>query len=299
MSNRNEDRLGVNAPNAGEAPPQVVQNNNQPERGAEGGFNFNFATPTEHVELPSKGVYYPPNHPLRDQETIEVRHMTTKEEDILNSQTLIKNGKVFDKLLSSVIVDKRIRPESILLGDKNAIIIALRIHNYDRFYEPQVTCPNCGAKTKYEFDLAGFPVHGGILLGDAEDLDLEVEPSEHGTFFIKNLPVTGWTFEVKPVTGVEEKSVSEKIKARRKRKLEEATLSTQINSFTVSVEGVSEPGTIIRAINVLPAKDSKILRRVYDKIVPKVDMSQEFLCDECGHSEGMDLPFTAEFFWSK
>ena len=103
MSTRsNENRLGV-APD----PPKINSGNtNQPEREA---LNLNFITPTEFVELPSKGAYYLPTHPLHNKKVIEVKHMTTKEEDILTSTAFHKNWLAIHRLLESIIVDKNIK----------------------------------------------------------------------------------------------------------------------------------------------------------------------------------------------
>jgi hypothetical protein len=81
--------------------------------------------PTEVVDLPSKGLLYPKENPLSSGQ-IEVKYMTAKEEDILTSANLIKSGRVIEKLLESLIVDKSIKVDDILVGDKNAILIAAR-----------------------------------------------------------------------------------------------------------------------------------------------------------------------------
>jgi hypothetical protein len=49
--------------------------------------------PTEIIPLPSKGLLYSEDHPLAEG-TIEMKYMTAKEEDILTSQNLIKQGVV-------------------------------------------------------------------------------------------------------------------------------------------------------------------------------------------------------------
>lgn len=295
MGTRNEERLGVQNPNAGDATAPVAAEQ-APQR--TGGLDFNFAMPTEFVELPSRGKFYPQNHPLREQESVEIRHMTTKEEDILNSETLIKQGKVFDRLISSVLVDKAIRPETLLIADKNALILALRIHNYGAGYNPSVTCPKCSANSEQNFDLRECKADYNGLDSLEEDMPLEVEATSRGTFLIKNLPISNWTFEVKTLTGVEEKKYTDEIERKKKAKLSEDILSTQISTFTVSIDEVTDIPTILKAVAALPAKDSRLLRNVYERIVPNLDMKQQFTCHECDHSERINLPFTADFFWS-
>jgi len=289
MSTRNEDRLGVQDPNAGASSPAPVAQ-------APAGLDFSFAMPTEFVELPSKGKYYPEGHPLKGKDSLEIKHMTTKEEDILNSETLIRQGKVFDRLITSVLVDKNINTDSLLVADKNAIIVALRAHNYGFDYVPTVTCPKCGTESEQEFDLSTCRSYSG--LEEAEELELEVEATERGTFLIKNLPTCKWTFEVKTINGHDEKKYTEGVERKKKAKLPEDLLSSQILTFTVAIDEVDDRPTIMKAVSVLPARDSRLLRSTYEKIVPSLDLKQQFTCKECNHSERINLPFTAEFFWS-
>ena len=107
----------------------------------------NFKFPTEMVDLPSKGHFYVDGHPL-SKGKVEVKYMTAREEDILTSQNLIKQGVVIDKLLQSLIVDKSIKVDDMLVGDKNAIMVAARILGYGKNYEIEYE------GEKYDIDLS-------------------------------------------------------------------------------------------------------------------------------------------------
>ena len=144
----NENRLGVPT-----TPPEETTGLKQPS--LEGG-GLKFITPTEFVELPSKGLFYPDDHPLFNQEVIEIKHMTTKEEDILTSVALLKKGLALDRMLESIIVDKRIKTDNLLVGDKNALLVAARAHGYGAAYETAITCPRCDATQDYSFDLSAL-----------------------------------------------------------------------------------------------------------------------------------------------
>jgi hypothetical protein len=91
-----------------------------------------FKLPTETVELPSKGLLYPEDSELA-KGIVEIKYMTAKEEDILTNQSYIKNGTVLDKLMKSLIVSK-INYDDLLIGDKNAIMVASRILGYGAEY---------------------------------------------------------------------------------------------------------------------------------------------------------------------
>ena len=97
---------------------------------AENQYDF----PTEVLDLPSKGLLYPKENPLSSG-TIEIKYMTTKEEDILTSQNLIRKGIVVDRLLDSLIITQGVSVNDLLLGDKNAVMVAARILGYGKEYE--------------------------------------------------------------------------------------------------------------------------------------------------------------------
>ena len=120
---RNRDRLGGGRPPDADSPPPNVMQDNQTE-------GFSFVVPTDFVELPSQGKYYPENHPLHGQESIEIKQMTAKEEDILTSRTLLRKGIALDRVLQSVILNKNVNTDSMLVGDRNAIIVAMRIAGF-------------------------------------------------------------------------------------------------------------------------------------------------------------------------
>ena len=85
--------------------------------------------PSEMVDLPSEGRLYPKEHPLSSGK-LELKYMTAREEDILTSQNLIKKGIVIDKLLDSLILTKGVKSDDLILGDKNAVMVAARVLAY-------------------------------------------------------------------------------------------------------------------------------------------------------------------------
>ena len=109
--------------------------------------------PTEVIDLPSLGKIYPKDSPLAEGK-IELKYMTTKEEDILMSENLIKKGVVIDTLLDSLIVTKGITQQDLVLGDKNAVLVAARILAYGPEYTCEIANPNNPDQTiKHTFDL--------------------------------------------------------------------------------------------------------------------------------------------------
>jgi len=242
------------------------------------------------VDLPSGGKYYPPDHPLCDVDTIEIRHMTAKEEDILTSETLLKKGIAIDRLVQSILVDKTIPPESFLVGDKNAILVASRITGFGPFYEVTFPCSACNEATAHEIDLS--------LLELKETDTSDAELTENGTFMI-TLPATGINIELKLLTSQDEKSIARQLESRKSMKRPENAATLMLGSLIVSANGVTSRDQINKLTGLLPIKDSKYLRKVYDKIMPDIDMNMEFQCDKCMHGEKVVMPLTAEFFWPR
>jgi hypothetical protein len=255
---------------------------------------LSFATPTEFVELPSKGRYYPPDHPLHGQSSVEIRYMTAKDEDILTSESLIKKGLVIDRLVQSVLLDKSINVKDLLLGDKNAIIIAARVTGYGADYMVDISCQSCGTSNEKNYNLEEISL--------IKDLDsagpgpLGVEITEHGTFLME-LPATSALVELKLMTGRDEEKLSNLRKKRKKLKLEEANLTDNLKSIIVSVNNDDDRNVINEFVQNLPSIDAKHIRNTYQELVPRVELKTLFECDECNFVKEVNVPITVQFFW--
>tara|TARA_A100001515_G_scaffold104830_1_gene85523 strand:+ start:6630 stop:7529 length:900 start_codon:yes stop_codon:yes gene_type:complete len=298
MGRRNQDRMGgTQRPDSD--PPLTARK--PPGGGGDGGGGLTFVTPTEHVELPSRGLLYPAEHPLAGQTTLEIRHMTAKEEDILTSRSLLKNGIAIERMLSSIICDRRVTPGDMLVGDKNALLVAARIDAYGADYTTGVQCPSCGEKSQYTFDLNDAPIQAALDLDVCEDPDILERVSINDTTnnYVITLPKSGWSLEVRAMTGADEQAIQNSVKQRKKSKMPEATLSIQLRRMIVSVEGHTDASTINKAVDNLPASDSRYLRTLYQALMPNVDLKQNFACVHCDAEVEMEVPFTTDFFWPK
>ena len=250
---------------------------------------LNFVIPTEFVELPTKGLFYPAEHPLHGVDTVEIKHMTAKETDILTSKTLLKKGVAVDRMLQNIIVDTDIKVEDLFSGDKNALIIAARKSGFGEEYNASITCANCGTSFEEEFDLEDVEVKE-----PAED----VKFTDEGTFFVE-LPQTKVTAECKLLTSVDEKKLLAIREKRQKLKLPETSLTEQYKTFVVSLNGVTERSTVEEFIDLMPARDANYLRKEYEKARPDIDLSHVCDCPNCEATVQVDIPFTVNFFWPK
>jgi hypothetical protein len=281
----NQRRLGGadKAPDSDATAPVLAQAHQAP---------LAFVVPTEFVELPSRGRFYPANHPLHGQETIEVKFMTAKDEDILTSSALIKKGIVIDRLLKNLFLDNTIDPESLLIGDRNAILIAVRTSAYGNEYEAELTCPSCSAKTKETYDLSSM----GLKEKCFDEVFLtenDIEIDDSGVLYI-NLPKSDARIGFAMLTGADEAQLTKDLS-----KKDDSLITGILSYMIVSVNGLFDHFTIQQFINSMPAADSKLLRGVYNELVPNVDLTQQFFCFTCTHNEDLEVPLNAGFFWPK
>ena len=295
MSRNNSDRLGTGdeTPIGGGADAPLAGMNQQQNTSNQA---LSFSMPTEHVELPSQGKFYTENHPLHNQETIEIKYMTAKEEDILTSPSLLKKGLTVERLLRSIIIDKTIDPQHLLVGDRNAIIVASRVTGYGAAYNAQATCPMCMSMSKWNIDLNEIKINGGGV--ENADGYKVTEGGNVGEYDIV-LPKTNLNVTVRLLTGRDEINLTEKTKKRKKHKLEESNTTDQLKSMIVAVNGSRKALDIDRLIDFLPAFDSRYIRNTYININPGLDMKNHFECNECEHQTDLEVPLTAEFFWPK
>jgi hypothetical protein len=246
-----------------------------------------FPSPTEFVELPSKGLYYPEGSPLKDKESLELKFATAKEEDILTNKSLLKKGLAIDRLLSSLLVDKTIAIDDLLIGDKNALLIAARISAYGADYKTSVVCPQCSHKFEFNFDLNQVGVR-----------EVSTGLSSNGTVII-TLPKTKAAVTCRLLTGRDEKYMTQQAEMKKKHNLAETPLTDQLKLFIVSVNGSCEKTEINRFIETLPAFDSRFLRMEYVKNIPDINTDFNITCPECDTDSEVSLPLTAAFFWPK
>ena len=254
---------------------------------------LSYVTPTEFVELPSRGKFYPSDHPLHNKEVIEMRFMTAKDEDILTSPALLRNGLAIDRLIENLIVDSNVNVNDLLLGDKNAVILAARISGYGEQYNVNVTCPNCQASIEHEFDLSEIPHQNGTI---PEDDNENVYLTPEGTFVAK-LPKSQFSVEFKLLTGQDEDYLEKVALKTKKLNLPEASATNLLKRLVVSVNDVNVNSEINNFIDNMPAQDARFLRACVQVVTPNVDMTQEVECSSCGTISEMAVPFTSEFFW--
>ena len=238
---------------------------------------MSFNLPTETIELPSKGLLYPEGHPLSNG-TIEIKYMTAKEEDILTNQNYIQNGTVLDKLLKSLIVTE-FDYNDLVIGDKNAVMIAARILGY-------------GAEYKFTYN----GVEEIVDLSQIENKPLD-EPlyTKGRNEFTFTLPASNNEITFKFLTHGDEVKISKELEGLKRIKKEESPeLTTRLKYMITSINGDQETKTIREFIDqAFLARDARAFREHISKIQPDVDLT--FFPSTS--TKSISLPIGINFFW--
>lgn len=237
-----------------------------------------FKLPTETVELPSKGLFYPEGSPLSSG-VVEMKYMTAREEDILTNQNYIQKGVVIDKLLQSLIVTEEVDYNILLSGDKNAIMIAARILAYGK---------------DYTVDINGRQATIDLTELSNNEIDESSVVKGQNEFTFK-LPHTDNVVTFKLLNHRDEKAIDREISGLQKLNKDNITTSTtRLKHLITSVNGSTENKDIREFVdNYLLAKDARAIREEYKRVNPDVDLT---VYPE-GFEEGVDLPITVGFFW--
>ena len=247
--------------------------------------------PTETVDLPSQGYFYPANHPLSNGK-IEIYQVTARHEDILSNTNLLKKGTVLDEFLKALIATPNTSINDLLIGDKNALFIAARKSAYGENYTTKIKCPECSVESNIEINLSVLK---------AKPLNTDVLTKGENKLSFK-LPNSNKVVTVSLLTHKDETDIDAELKALAKFNGPNATNSPEITTrlkYTIkSIDGESDRSRIKNFVDTqLTAKDSLALRKFVRENTPDMDMNFDFTCPACGHQVKMNVPLGANFFW--
>jgi hypothetical protein len=247
----------------------------------------NYDFPTEIISLPSQGKCYPESNPL-SKGTVEIKYMTAREEEILASQNLVRRGVVIDKLFESIIVEKGINVDDIVLGDKNAILLATRVLGYGPEYKIEMT------------NSLGEPQEVTVDLGKVQTKEIDFELLSPENRYEFTTPHGKNKLEFKILTHGDEKKIDADIKAlsRLNKGGVSAELTTRYRFMILSVDGQSDTQSITSFINnKFITRDTKAFREYIAKITPDINMEFDFEDDQTGETEVRSIPMGVGFFW--
>ena len=243
--------------------------------------------PTEIITLPSGGKCYPSTSPLSNG-TLEIKYMTAKEEEILTSQNLIKKGVVLDKLFESIVVDKNINIDDIILGDKNAIMLATRILGYGPEYKFEISTDD------------GDTEEVVIDLGKVKTKEIDISKLNSENRYKFKTPSTGTELEFKILTHGDEKLIDSDVKAmqRLNKNGTSSELTTRYRYMITAVDGKSDTKTIVDFINNrFLTRDTRAFREYIKELTPDIKMEFEYTNPITEEMEVRPITMGVGFFW--
>ncbi len=283
---RNSNRMARKAPPAKkQTAPEELQSPQPPVQAVRRTAN------TEFVELPSRGLFYPQNHPLHGQETVEIRFMTARDEDILTSPALLRKGVAIDKFIQNIMVDQSIQVADLLIGDKSAIMVAARVTGYGPDYEVKITCPECNTDCDITVDLSEYHKYFEKF---EQSENFKTNQQGH---FETTLPMSGQNVVVRLLTSRDESRMASRMSSKKKNKLAETNTTDFLKMIIVSIDEIANPADLNEMIGEMPARDSRFLRKNYASLVPTVRLKEDFECMYCGAEAETEVPLEATFFW--
>jgi hypothetical protein len=250
--------------------------------------DFGIDIPIEQVPLPSSGLVYPSTSTLAGRDTVDIRVMTAHEEDILTSSAYLKKGTVITELLKSCLIDKTIDPLDLLVGDRNALMVAIRITGYGSDYTVEVECNECNVKSECTFNLGELPIRR-----------LSINPVSSGmNLFEFALPATKKVVRFKFLTGRDEQTIVETTQKQKKLGMNtDQSVTTNLLYSIQAIDGDEKRDRIAGFVRMMPARDSLALRSFIRDSEPGIIMKQEVECPSCGRTEVIGMPISTSFLW--
>lgn len=242
--------------------------------------------PTQTLDLPSKGLLYPESSPLSSGQ-IELYLPTAMHEDILTNRNFIQQGTVIDKFLQAIIASK-IDYTELLVGDKNAIMIGVRILAYGSKYSFKYTDPTSNQAEDVTVDLS-----------DLKEKEIDWESIKKGqNEFDYQLPMSKQLITFKALTHKDESAIESELKGLQKvNKNMSAEITVRLAHSIVAVNGDRDKKVVRDFIKAMPMRDSQDLRKKVLASTPDILMKFDFTRKNGEVVEGLSIPMTVDFFW--
>lgn len=271
------------------AQPQPPQQPPPRPQSVDNPFGISFVVPTEVVRLPSGGSFYKEGSTLFGKDSLEIKQMTAKEEEILSNMSFLEDGTLLDRLLSSILIDTTIDPKELLQGDRESLIYATRKMSYGPEYAVKQFCGNCETESVFVYDLSLCEVKESDLDGATLDAD-------SGLYSLV-LPQSNVKVSIRALTNEDQEYLKEQEARAEKLNVSNSKTINFLKRVVVEANGITEQEMLNKLFDVLPVLDIRKIRKVSNSIIPTMDTKQEVACGNCGHVAEREVPFSLGFFW--
>lgn len=237
----------------------------------------NFTLPHDVVVLPTGGIFY-----KNKKKSVKVGYLTASDENYLINALSGEKDNVVMTLLKSKLYEHDLRPEELMDGDVEAILIFLRNTSFGPEYGMSLTDPKTGKR----FDTT-------ILLDELNIKKTEVTPDTNG-YFVTRLPRTGVSVKLKPLTFADTVEI-EKMVAQFPAGRTAPTVTWRLLKQIEEIDGETDKGKIAIIIDTLPIMDSKYIRKFLNDNQPSLDLRRTAIAPS-GELVSFEITFGVEFF---
>lgn len=233
--------------------------------------------PHDVVLLPSGGKFY-----KNKKKSVKVGYLTAADENILASVSNLSGDQVITNLVRSKLYEPDIRPEEMLEGDLEAILVFLRNTSFGANYDFTLIDPETDKKFEHS-----------VQLDELNFKKTEVEPNSEGLISLV-LPKTKKEIKIKFLTYGEVQSINRQIESYPKG-IVSPSVTLKLTKLIVEVEGNREENAIADFISKMPIMDSKYINNFIRENEPRLDLVREITAPS-GKKVLTRVTFGAEFF---
>ena len=236
---------------------------------------MNFNLPHDVVELPSRGLYY-----KNKKSAVKIGYLNATDEDVLSSG--VKNNNLLITLLRNKLYEPEIKPEDLLDGDIEAILIFLRNTSFGPEYTINLMDPATGKMFQHTF-----------IIDEVNFKKPNTTPNEDGTF-TTTLPRTGAIVKLRLLTLGDKSKITDMETKYPKGRVAPITIWT-LQEQIVELNGETDRGKIIEFVQNMPIMDSKHIKRFISQNEPGLDLTLEVIAPS-GENVSTSITFGVDFF---
>jgi hypothetical protein len=237
----------------------------------------NFTLPHDLVPLPSQGIYY-----KSKKKSIKVGYLTASDENFLVASNQINSGNIILSLLRNKIYEHDIKPEELLEGDIEAILIFLRNTAFGPEYNITLTDPGTNKPFTYQ-----------LVLDELRLKPIKETPDENG-LLTATLPKTGYTVKLKLLSYGDILELDKMVENYPPNRVA-PKVTWRLNKIVQEINGDSDKTNIAVTIETLPIADSKYIRNFIKENQPSLDLTKTIRAPS-GENVTFEITFGAEFF---
>ena len=236
---------------------------------------MNFNLPHDVVELPSRGLYY-----KNKKSAVKIGYLNATDEDVLSSG--VKNNNLLITLLRNKLYEPEIKPEDLLDGDIEAILIFLRNTSFGPEYTINLMDPATGKMFQHTF-----------IIDEVNFKKPNTTPNEDGTY-TTTLPRTGAIVKLRLLTLGDKSKITDMETKYPKGRVAPITIWT-LQEQIVELNGETDRGKIIEFVQNMPIMDSKHIKRFISQNEPGLDLTLEVIAPS-GENVSTSITFGVDFF---